>query len=61
MRIPATQFRLLLEAVPGWADIPPTIRLRNSLKELLRRHGLRAVEAVEVPPVKTNTDQLESN
>jgi hypothetical protein len=41
------QFILTLRPEPH--DVPVDVRLRNALKELLRRHRLRCVEARSVP------------
>jgi hypothetical protein len=45
---PQPDFRLTLRALPGWST-DPVIRLRHALKQLLRQHGLRCVEAVDLP------------
>ncbi len=42
-----TAFRLMLVAQPG--DPPPAVRLRQGLKVLFRRFGLRCVSAEELP------------
>lgn len=43
------RYHLELEPLPGWPDrnepIPAEVRLRLALKALLRRHGLRCVDA----------------
>ena len=43
-------FAVTLEAVPGWGDVPATVRLRRALKAFLRCYGLRCTEAREIHP-----------
>ena len=43
-------FALTLQAVPGWGNVPATIRLKRFLKAALRGYGLRCTEAREIIP-----------
>ena len=43
-------FALTLQAVPGWGDVPATIRLKRFLKAALRSYGLRCTECREHAP-----------
>lgn len=40
-------FALTLQAVPGWGDVPATIRLKRFLKAALRSYGLKCTECRE--------------
>lgn len=42
-------FALTLQAVPGWGNVPATIRLKRFLKAALRGYGLRCTEARDYP------------
>lgn len=51
------RYRLELEPLPGWPDrnepIPAEVRLRLALKVLLRRHGLRCLDARVIPATES--------
>lgn len=51
------RFRLIVRGEPGW-DGPLIVRLRRAFKALLRQHGVRICEAVELPaePAKAAAD-----
>jgi hypothetical protein len=55
------RYHLELVALKGWPSngetIPPDVRLRAALKGLLRRHGLRCVEARAIEPNATRTER----
>ena len=57
-------FALTLQAVPGWGDVPATIRLKRFLKAALRSYGLRCTECREhappcaMPPDGQNIDPV---
>ncbi len=55
------RYHLELVALEGWPSngetIPPEVRLRVALKSLLRRHGLRCVEARAIEPNATRTER----
>ena len=50
-------FALVLQAAPGWGNVPATIRLKRFLKAALRSYGLKCTEAREIlPPCPTPPD-----
>jgi hypothetical protein len=55
------RYHLELVALEDWPSngkaIPPEVRLRVALKSLLRRHGLRCVEARAIEPNATRTER----
>lgn len=53
------RFIVSLTPIPGWRT-PPIIRLRSALKQLLRTHGLRAVEVIPADGQQSDT-QTDSN
>ncbi len=56
--INASEALATLDGLAGdWSEVPPTGRLRDDARRLVRVHGLRAADALQLAAARTASDQ----